>query len=317
MVIEKIYDEQIANSPITEFALGYDEVKHHSWYDNLDYIIQLASQKFTDDDLIMDYSCGTGIVGERINEKGLNPKILMLDASLKYLRLAYEKFYNNENYFFRLLNFKKGLESSLVENFSKKLNGIICTNAVHLYPNVEETFLNWYNLLEENGTLIINSGNILNKKMQSDESILIDETVNDIFRLSYQIVESNSKYYKYSPKVNDSYWNKKYVELKDKYFLPIKDIEYYTNKLTEIGFVIDEVKVIDIQANVDEWYDFLKVYDDGILGWIGGVEKVTGDIPTLEDIQNRLDIMKEALDIIFNGEKSFKASWNYIICKKA
>ena len=152
--------------------------------------------------------------------------------------------------------------------------------------------------------------------MQSNDSVLIDQTVNDIFKISYQIVENNSKYYKYLSKVNDSHWNKKYVELKDKYFLPIKDIEYYTNKLTEVGFIINEVKTIDINANVDEWYDFLKVYDDGILGWIGGVEKVTGDIPTLEDIQNRLDIMKEALDIIFNGKKNFKASWNYIICSK-
>jgi hypothetical protein len=29
-----------------------------------------------------------------------------------------------------------------------------------------------------------------------------------------------------------------------------------------------------------------------------------------------LDIMEEALNIIFNNQQNFNASWNYIICEK-
>lgn len=316
MVIERLYNEQIQASPITNFALGYDEVKHHSWYDNLNYLVELATEEFKDSDLIMDYSCGTGIFGERLNKNGSNPNILMVDSSLKYLRLAYEKFKNNKKYYFRLLDLKKEIKSSLVENLNESLDGIVCANAIHLYSDVNETFQNWNKLLKKNGKVIINSGNISNKLLQTSDSVIIDETVNKIFELSYHIVETNSKYYKYLPKVNDASWNKKYVELKDRYFLPTREITFYTEALKNNGFRLKEIKTINIDVDVIDWFDFLKVYDDGILGWIGGVEKVTGNIPTIADIQNRLDIMKEALDIIFNGKDNFKASWNYIICEK-
>jgi hypothetical protein len=108
----------------------------------------------------------------------------------------------------------------------------------------------------------------------------------------------------------------KYNQLKNKYFLPIRNIEYYTSSLYENGFIINEIKTIDVKSNVNEWFDFLKVYDEGILGWIGGVEKVSGDIANLVDIQNRLDIMEEAINIIFNNNNNFSANWNYIICEK-
>ncbi len=316
MVIQKLNNDVIANSEITEFALGYDNVKYHSWYNNLKYLINVSTEMFNDDSLIMDYSCGTGIYSERLNFSGCNPTVIMMDASLKYLRLAYEKFKDNPNYSFRLLDLKKGIEESLVDNLEGKLDGIVSTNAIHLYPTIDETIKSWNGLLKKGGKLLINSGNIDNPKMKTPTSFLIDQTVNQIFNLSIDIVKNNKTYHQYLDKLSDISYMEKYVELKDRYFLPIRNIDYYTDSLYKNGFVIKELKTIDIKANVKEWFDFLNVYDEGILGWIGGVQKVTGEIANLTDIQNRLDIMEEALNMIFNNQKNFNASWNYIICEK-
>lgn len=316
MVIERLYNEQIANSPITEFALGYDEVKHHSWYDNLDYLIKLSGELFSNDSFIMDYSCGTGIFCEKMDSYGLTPSVLMADASLKYLRLSYEKFKDTPSYSFRLLDLKKSIGESIVDNIDGKLDGIVCANAIHLYPTIDETISEWNKLLKTGGKLLINSGNINNPKMKTPSSVLIDQTVNDIFSISFDIVKNNKSYHQYLGKLSDIPYMEKYVQLKNKYFLPIRNIEYYTNSLYKNGFVVKEIKTIDVKSNVKEWFDFLKVYDEGILGWIGGVEKVSGDIANLTDIQNRLDIMEEAINIIFNNNNNFNANWNYIICEK-
>lgn len=316
MVIQKLNNDVIANSDITEFALGYDSVKNHSWYDNLNYLMNVSKELFTDNSLIMDYSCGTGIYSERLNFYECNPNIIMMDASLKYLRLSYEKFKNNPKYFFRLLDLKKGIEESLVDNLEGKLDGIVSTNAIHLYPTIDETIKSWNALLKKGGKLLINSGNIDNPKMKTPTSFLIDQTVNQIFNLSIDIVKNNNAYTQYRSKISDNVYFEKYIQLKDRYFLPIRNIDYYTDSLYKNGFIIKEIKTIDIKANVKEWFDFLNVYDEGILGWIGGVQKVTGEIANLTDIQNRLDIMEEALNVIFNNQKDFNASWNYIICEK-
>jgi len=315
MVIKKINNDEIVSANITNFALEYDAVKYHTWYDNLDYVVDVILNEFNDTNFILDYSCGTGILDERLKFKGLNAKMMLVDASLKYLRLAYEKFKDDEKYYFRLLDLKKQIKDSLIEDFSGKFDGIVCANAVHLYPSIDETFKEWSELIKKGGKLIINSGNILNEKMRTPSSVLIDQTVNDIFNQSFVIVKNNKKYSKYLDKLSDNSYIQKYSELKDKYFLPIRSIDYYTDSLSKNGFVIKEIKTIDIGVNVDEWYDFLKVYDAGILGWIGGVEKITGDIATIQDLQNRLDIMKESLDVIFNN-KNFKANWSYLICEK-
>jgi ubiquinone/menaquinone biosynthesis C-methylase UbiE len=315
MVIKKINNDEIVSANITNFALEYDAVKYHTWYDNLDYVVDVILNEFNDTNFILDYSCGTGILDERLKFKGLNAKMMLVDASLKYLRLAYEKFKDDEKYYFRLLDLKKQIKDSLIEDFSGKFDGIVCANAVHLYPSIDETFKEWSELIKKGGKLIINSGNILNEKMRTPSSVLIDQTVNDIFNQSFVIVKNNKKYSKYLDKLSDNSYIQKYSELKDKYFLPIRSIDYYTDSLSKNGFVIREIKTIDIGVNVGEWYDFLKVYDAGILGWIGGVEKIAGDIATVQDLQNRLDIMKESLDVIFNN-KNFKANWSYLICEK-
>ncbi len=320
--MDKIIDDEFLKSDVTEFALGYDKVKNHTWYDNLDYLVKLANEYFGEDDLIMDYSCGTGIFCERLLKIKIDsPRILMLDSSPKYLKLSYEKFHRNYKFFFRLIKFIKEenrlqtIEESIGTKSSELLDGIVCSNAVHLYPNIEDTIKSWYNILVKGGKLLINSGNILNPNMDSS-SVLIDQTVNDIAKISYDIVTNDPKYSKYVDLIQNFEYINKHDKLRDKYFLPIRPIDFYTEELTRNGFKMIEVKTENIEARVDEWFDFLKVYHEGIIGWIGGSKKITGIEPTEEEINDRIEIIKTALNIIFENNNDFKACWNYIICEK-
>jgi SAM-dependent methyltransferase len=245
----------------------------------------------------------------------------MVDSSPKYLKLSYDKFGRNYKFYFRVINYLKDekrlqtLPESLGENCNELLNGIVCSNAIHLYPTIDETIKSWNDLLVKGGKLLINSGNIHNSLM-GEETKLIDQTVNEISNLSYDIVKNTPKYQKYFDLINDIDYINKHNTLRDKYFLPIRPIDFYTDELIKNGFKIIEVKTINIDARVDEWFDFLKVYHEGIIGWIGGSKKITGIEPSEEEINDRVEIIKLALTKMFNNQNDFKACWNYIICEK-
>ena len=149
-----------------------------------------------------------------------------------------------------------------------------------------------------------------------EETKLIDQTVNEISKLSFDIVRNNSKYNKYVDLISDFDYINKHNTLRDKYFLPIRPINFYTDELIKNGFKIVEVKTIDVDAKVDEWFDFLKVYHEGIIGWIGGSKKITSVEPSEDEINDSIDIIKLALTEMFNNQNDFKACWNYIICEK-
>lgn len=320
--MERIVDDSFLKSEVTEFALGYDKVKNHTWYDNLNYMVDLSKKYFNDDDFIMDYSCGTGIFPERLLKSTVScPKILMMDTSPKYLKLSYDKFGNNYKFFFRLMKYLKEenrlqtIDETMGKEYKELLDGIVCTNAIHLYPTISDTIKSWDNLLVKGGKLLINSGNIFNPSMDG-ESKLIDQTVNEIAKLSYKIVKETPKYSKYCDLINDVEYIEKHDLLRDKYFLPVKNIEYYTDEILKNNFKILEIKTINIDAKVDEWFEFLKVYHEGIISWVGGANKITGVESKENEVEDRIDIIKLALNEMFDNKNDFKACWNYIICEK-
>jgi ubiquinone/menaquinone biosynthesis C-methylase UbiE len=322
MVMEKITEDSFLKSDVTEFALGYDMVKNHTWYDNLNYLVDLSKEYFNEDDFIMDYSCGTGIFPERLLKSTVScPRILMMDSSPKYLKLSYEKFGGNYKFYFRLMKYLKEesrlqtIDESMGDTYKELLDGIICTNAIHLYPTISDTMKSWSNILVKGGKLLINSGNILNPSIDV-ESKLIDQTVEEISKISFDIVKSEPKYSKYLYLIDNFEYISNHDELRKKYFLPIRPIDFYTDELVKNGFKITEVKTINIDAKVDEWFDFLKVYHEGVIGWIGGSKKITGMEPTEQEINDRIEIIKLSLNKMFNNQNNFKACWNYIICEK-
>jgi len=320
--MDRVVDNSFLKYDVTEFALGYDKVKNHTWYDNLNYLVDLSTKYFNEDDFIMDYSCGTGIFCERLLKSTIDcPRILMMDSSPKYLKLSHDKFGRNYKFHFRVINYLKNenrlqtISEVLGKNHEELLDGIVCTNAIHLYPTISDTIKSWHQILVKGGKLLINSGNIQNPSM-NENSKLIDQTVNEISKLSYEIVKETPKYSKYLDLIDDFDYINKHNTLRDKYFLPIRPINFYTDELIKNGFKIIEVKTIDIDAKVDEWFDFLKVYHEGVIGWIGGSKKITGIEPTDDDINDRIEIIRLCLLKMFNNQNDFKACWNYIICEK-
>ena len=320
--MDKIIDKSFLKSDVTDFALGYDKVKNHTWYDNLNYLVELSKEYFNEDDFIMDYSCGTGIFPERLLKSTVScPRILMMDSSPKYLKLSYDKFGRNYKFYFRLMKYLKEenrlqtIDESMGGTYKELLDGIICTNAIHLYPNISETIKSGNDILVKGGKLLINSGNILNPSMDI-ESKLIDQTVEEISKISFDIVKSEPKYSKYLDLIDNFEYISKHDELRKKYFLPIRPIDFYTDELVKNGFKITEVKTINIDARVDEWFDFLKVYHEGVIGWIGGSKKITNIEPTEQELNDRIEIIRLSLNKMFNSQNNFKACWNYIICDK-
>jgi len=74
---------------------------------------------------------------------------------------------------------------------------------------------------------------------------------------------------------------------------------------------------VTIPARVDQWYDFLSVYHEGVLGWVGGAEKITGSPTPQRAIEDRLSLMRASLQRMFSGQSTFGASWTYITCEPA
>ena len=84
--------------PIEELAERYDSVEQHGWYDNLNPTITRIASSMAGGERLVDYSGGTGILLERLLKRMGDKKIgaLIADSSPKFLRLAYEKFKEDE-----------------------------------------------------------------------------------------------------------------------------------------------------------------------------------------------------------------------------
>lgn len=143
---EPIPDADWTRSEVDEAGLAYDNVEAHGWYDNLDPTVAELAADLEDGDILLDYSGGTGILLDRLRLRIFDRRIgtLIVDASAKFLRVALEKYRDDPLVALRLLRFVKEekrlqsldevLEAPLLEG---GVDAIACTNAIHLYPNLE------------------------------------------------------------------------------------------------------------------------------------------------------------------------------------
>jgi hypothetical protein len=124
-----------------------------------------------------------------------------------------------------------------------------------------------------------------------------------------EIVRSDPAYAKYRPADLSAY-----DALRRKYFLPVRPLQYYRRALKSAGFRIRESSTAAIEARVDEWYQFLSVYHEGVLGWLGGVEKIEGRPTPPEAVRDRLTVMRAAMERLFEGKPTFPCGWTYLTC---
>src|SRR5262249_13122205 len=106
---ERIPDDDWTRQPVDTFGLRYDTVENHGWYKNLDPTVEDLARYLTDGQLLIDYSGGTGILLDRLKLRIFDRQVgvLIADSSPKFLRVALDKFGDDERVALRLLRWRK------------------------------------------------------------------------------------------------------------------------------------------------------------------------------------------------------------------
>ena len=322
--VARIPDEEWTRAPLDTFGLRYDSVDAHGWYRNLDPTVAQLTRDLQEGDLLIDFSGGTGILLNRLLMRIFDRPIgvMIVDASQKFLRVAVEHFREDARVGVRLLRYLRDqkrlefmdevLEPELLE---RKADAIVSTNAVHLYTNLDETLASWARVVRPGGKLYINSGNLRNPDAAANEWIL-DETVYVVHEVATGIARTNPRYHAYRDVLHDAERLQKYLDFRDRVFVPPRPLELYTSALHDAGFDVVGVTHETIAADVDDWFDLLTAYHEPVLGWVGGTEKVDGVPPSDEAVEDRLALIRDSLDAIFGERPGFKCCWTYIEGKR-
>ena len=265
--------------------------------------------------MLLDYSGGTGILARRLLDEVGDRElgILIVDASPKFLRVALENLGGDERVAFRHIRFleeerrlqtlQEVLEQPLLE---RGIDGIASTNAIHLYYDLDETLRSWRALLRPGGHVHVQSGNIGVPDLAKDAWI-IDETVEAISAAAERLVLADERWEAYRDRIGDP----RYAALRRKFFLPVRPLGHYLEALERAGFTVDGVEHRTIEAGTADWTDFLAAYHEGVLGWVGGAERVDGVPPTEAAVADRLELLRLAVADVFGGP-AFTAVWTYV-----
>jgi len=314
---ERIPDEDWVSQPVDAFGLHYDTVENHGWYRNLDLTLDQLESDLAQGDVLIDYSGGTGILLERlrrlIGDRAVG--MVIVDSSPKFLRIALDRFRSDDRVAFRRLRYLK--ELSRLEFVDEVLpagflaDGLVSTNAIHLYDDLENTLRAWARVLRPGARARINSGNILNPRARAGEWI-IDDTVYAVHDAAVSIVSADDSYAPYRSVLADERRVERYLEYRNRVFLAPRPLQYYLDALSSSGFEIDDVTERTVEAAVADWYEFLAAYADAVLGWVGGAEKVDSVAASDEAAADRLRLLRESLDSVFGGKPTFECCWTYI-----
>lgn len=305
--------------PPETLALEYDTVQSHGWYRNLDPTIARLADMLREGDVLLDYSGGTGILAKRLLDVLPDGRfaILIVDASPKFLRVALDKLGDDERVAFRLLRYldeerrlqtlQEALEPPLLD---RGVDALSSTNAIHLYHDLDDTVRSWRQLLRPGGRVHMQSGNIGVPDLPADTWI-IDETVDAINRAAEELVRTDDRWAAYRAGLDDPARRERYATLRRKFFLPVRPLSHYIEALEGAGFHVRNVEHRPIEASAADWTAFLGTYHEGVLGWVGGSERIEGAPPSEEAVADRLTLLRESVERVFAGP-SFQAVWTYI-----
>ena len=315
----RVPDDDWVRQPPETLALTYDTVQDHGWYRNLDPTIERLVAQLRPGEILLDYSGGTGILAERLlaELRAAEVGILIVDASPKFLRVALDKLGGDERVAYRLIRYLKderrletvqeAVEAPLL---GRGVDAVSSTNAIHLYYDLEETLRSWRELLRPGGKAFVQSGNIGVPDLP-EGSWIIDETVEAINTAAEELVRTDVRYAGYRDGLDDDERRTAYGELRRKFFLPVRPLAHYLDALEGAGFRIEGVEHRTIAADTAEWTAFLGAYHEGVLGWVGGSERIEGEPPSADAVADRMRLLRESVERVFGGG-SFDAVWTYI-----
>ncbi|MEK7862114.1 MAG: methyltransferase domain-containing protein, partial [Chloroflexota bacterium] len=191
------------------------------------------------------------------------------------------------------------------------VDALVSTNAIHLYHDLPDTLASWTRIVRPGGRVFVQSGNIRNPQAGPGEWI-IDETVEAIHERAMVIVRADARFAAYRAVLDDAAKMRQYDELRRKYFLPVRPLDDYLSALRGAGLAIGNLATEVIEARVDEWRRFLAVYHEGVLGWVGGAEKIESAAANESAVTDRLEIIGLAMQQVFGGRETFDCCWTYL-----
>jgi ubiquinone/menaquinone biosynthesis C-methylase UbiE len=320
-VFARIVDEDWVEQPVDAFGRHYDTVENHGWYRNLDLTVEQLARELRPGQILVDYSGGTGILLDRLRLRIFDRPVgmVIVDSSPKFLRVALDRFRDDDRVAFRRLRYLP--DERRLQHVDEVLGAgfvadvLVSTNAIHLYEELEETLRAWARVLRPRGKVLVNSGNLRNPHADESEWI-IDETVYVVHEVAVGLVRTNERFAAYREVLEDEERMAEYLAYRDRVFLAPRPLEHYLDALRTAGFEIDDVSERTIEADVEEWYQFLAAYADAVLGWVGGAAKIDGAPASDEAAADRLALLRESLGIIFGGRPTFRCCWTYITATK-
>jgi SAM-dependent methyltransferase len=313
----RIPEEEWADAPPDAFGLHYDTVEAHGWYRNLDLTVEQLARTLRPGQILVDYSGGTGILLDRLQLRIFDRQVgmLVVDSSPKFLSVALDRFRDDPRVAFRRLRFLKDerrlqyVDEVVGPGF--RADVLVSTNAIHLYDELDATLASWARVLRPGGRVLVNSGNMRNPRAGPSDWI-IDETVYVVHEVASGLVRTDPRWAAYRGALDDEERLERHLAYRDRVFLAPRPLDFYLDALRDAGFAVEEVTERTIEADVDEWFEFLSAYADAVLGWVGGSAKVDGAPATPEAAADRLALLRASLDVVFGGRPTFNCCWTYI-----
>lgn len=319
----RVPDEEWTRAPVASLAQKYDAVGRHGWYANLDASVEVLARALRPGEIVVDFSGGTGLLVERLLAAiGDRPVgIVIVDSSPKFLALALEKLCDEPRVAFRLIRYLaeekrlQTLDEVLDRPLVGRVDALVSANAVHLYYGLDATLASWARSLRPGALVHVQSGNVRNADA-APGAWIIDDTVTAVDVAARKLVMGETSFSRHRPALEDPARMAQHDAFRQKVFIPPRPLSYYEEALRGAGFAIERVWSRPIEARADDWSEFLAAYSDAVLGWVGGTEKIEGRAPSREDLEDRLRIMRLALDVVLTGVPSFDATWTYIDARK-
>lgn len=308
--------------PVSKGATAYhDAVVNAPYYiDNLMELVKIVSQKFKENEIVVDFGAGTGASAiYLLDHLKIKINLWLVDNSAAWLGKAYDTLKNNPNVNYFLLEKIDDRYATLAETLGEKVvDHIISANTFHLIPNLIETFKGINLALKSQGTFTFQSGNII-RNGREEGILMIDDTFKRVHDIALGIVRTNDKFAKY--RINLKERIKMENEQRKFIFPNPRPIEEYLNALKITGFNYEKPHYKLIRIAYKDWLDFLRVkrLQAGILPEIGGKE------PSPQEEQDRDELIVMASNKLFKeletqnpfaDDKCFTTEWVYVACVK-
>lgn len=315
----RIPDEEWTRAPIDPLAAGYDAVGGHGWYANLDPTARELDAALSSGSIALDYSGGTGLLIRRLLARvgDRDVGILDVDSSPKFLRFALDRFRDEPRVAFRLIRWLKEakrlqyVHEAIGEPLARRgVEAVVSANAIHLYYDLDATLASWARVLRPGGRVLVQSGNVL-----AEDARIIDDTVEAVHEEALALARSDPRYAAYRAAAHDVARQAAHDALRRKFFLPPRPVRFYLDELAHAGLDVVDVRTRRISVDVAEWAEFLCVYHEGVLGWVGGSRRVEGREPSAADLAARMAMIREGLARAI-GAPTFDATWTYVTCVK-